>query len=139
MSEFDAVLAIAKARIPVEDLDDDKLASAVTEAEYAIRTYCKRWQLIEGSPDKYEELPAALRFVWADMALSAFYAGRQWDLSLAGDQEITRVDEGDTSVSFGAAPTRPAVDSTLGIDKHTATLNRFRRLYGDVREGVYYA
>ncbi|MCL2547910.1 MAG: hypothetical protein FWE76_01945 [Symbiobacteriaceae bacterium] len=98
------------------------LMLALAEAKQGILNYCNYGD--------DEELPAALNFVWADMAMALMATSHSeaTGADIAPVGALTSLTMGDTSYSF-ATPQKTKqdhLDAVLG--NYTVQLNKFRRL-----------
>ena len=129
------VIAICERKLLGTPYEGQDITYAVNEAEFYIRNYTGRWQIVN---DVKEELPSAMNYIWADIAVGIVVIGNEAisNLSNAGSSSaVKQIKEGDTTIEFevgaGAGNTGYKAANNL-VASYASELNQFRRLYPNV-------
>ncbi|GIN37800.1 head-tail connector protein [Heyndrickxia oleronia] len=112
------VLDIVKAKLPEDELPDEKLLNVyVEEVGQSIMTYCNR-----------EDIPRELQFVHANIVIDLINAEKR-RVDPEGQTAVSSIKEGDVQVTFGSTrlETRERETEKLLFD-YVKQLNRFRKL-----------
>lgn len=117
----EAVAEIIKQRYKLPESLDNLVRSYIDESGLHIMNYL--------GLDSIEEIPAALKYVWANIAMAAFKADQshleELDDLLSGAIDLKI---GDTSVKSGVGGSSGGGSVAAGVRAYSSDLNRYRKL-----------
>lgn len=117
----EAVAEVIKQRYKLPESLDGLVNSYIDETGLHIMNYL--------GLDTVDEIPAALKFTWANIAMGAFKAD-QSHLEELDDILMTDIDMkiGDTSVKTSASGSSSGGSVAMAVQAYISDLNRYRKL-----------
>mgnify|MGYP004645691157 FL=1 len=116
---METIIELVKRKLRGIEMTEDDIRLAVEEAQQVILNFCN-----------ISEVPAALRFTWANMATDILKSLNAEDTGGAVSGGPASISMGDTNLSFSTSgsTTGHVVDLDNLINNYAAQLKKFRRI-----------